>query len=419
MTVLFSPIGTADPITQLGDGPMLHIARHYRPDRIYLFLSPKMTGYQDADQRYTKAIELLYQSLDEPLPKVELIRSKNVEVHRFDTFIQEYEDCLGRVMKECHIKRNSEEKILVNASSGTPAMEQAAVALGALGWLPLQLIQVPTPRGGTNQKGDRESPDDYDLDLLWACNPDNDQGRPCRVHAVELPNLRDRIVREDVITLVESYDYEAALQVSKESAGFPQQARSLISAALNRLNLASASKNEDMLARYLWSLEIKCKRGLWADFVRAMTPAVMETMERVLDPVLPREKYLCEEGGAYANVLSLSRIEQDAQLSALFSWYLGRSGKQYLNNKTLMSLVENYCQDKPEVVEKLRTIRTFEEGSRNLFAHELRKVEKDEIEREGKASFKEVMDLLFEVNGVREGKFDCLNQQIVSLIKRG
>ncbi len=29
--ILFSPIGTADPITALGDGPMLHIVRHYRP----------------------------------------------------------------------------------------------------------------------------------------------------------------------------------------------------------------------------------------------------------------------------------------------------------------------------------------------------------------------------------------------------
>lgn len=37
--ILFSPIGTADPITALGDGPMLHIVRHYRPIVVVLFLS--------------------------------------------------------------------------------------------------------------------------------------------------------------------------------------------------------------------------------------------------------------------------------------------------------------------------------------------------------------------------------------------
>ena len=38
--ILFSPVGTADPITALGDGPMLHIVRHYQPSVVVLFLSP-------------------------------------------------------------------------------------------------------------------------------------------------------------------------------------------------------------------------------------------------------------------------------------------------------------------------------------------------------------------------------------------
>lgn len=417
MTVLFSPVGTADPITQLGDGPMLHIVRYYQPDKIYLFLSPKMARYQDVDQRYTKAVELLYASLGVPQPQVELIRSANEDVYLFDAYIKEFEQCLRDIQKAC-LKKHSVEKILVNASSGTAGMEQAEVALGAIGWLPLQLIQVPTPRRDTNKKEDRESPDDYDLALMWECNPDNEEGRLCRAHAVELPNFMDRIVRDNAIALVESYDYEAALQAVAESEGFPPQARNNISAALDRLNLTKGNKNDDLLAGYLWMLEVKCKRGLWADFVRAMTPAVMETMERALDPVLPRGKYLLEQGPGYTNILALSRIEQDEKLRELFSWYLGRAGKQYLNNKTLMALVETYCSDEA-MVQKLRTIRTFEEGSRNLFAHELRRVEKDEIEREGKATFEDVTQLLFEVNKVKPGKFDELNRQIVSLIKRG
>lgn len=69
MTTLFSPVGTADPITQLGDGPLLHIIRHRKPDRVVLFLSPAMSAYQMQDSRYTKAIELLVEATAFPCLK--------------------------------------------------------------------------------------------------------------------------------------------------------------------------------------------------------------------------------------------------------------------------------------------------------------------------------------------------------------
>lgn len=49
--ILFSPIGTADPITALGDGPMLHIVRHYRPIVVVLFLSAEIAAFENADRR--------------------------------------------------------------------------------------------------------------------------------------------------------------------------------------------------------------------------------------------------------------------------------------------------------------------------------------------------------------------------------
>ena len=57
--ILFSPIGGTDPITKEHDGSMLHIVRHYNPDKIYLFLSKEMSECEMQDHRYTKALELL------------------------------------------------------------------------------------------------------------------------------------------------------------------------------------------------------------------------------------------------------------------------------------------------------------------------------------------------------------------------
>ena len=49
--VLFSCVGTSDPIRGEHDGPMLHIVRNYRPEAVWLFLTPEMAQLSAADGR--------------------------------------------------------------------------------------------------------------------------------------------------------------------------------------------------------------------------------------------------------------------------------------------------------------------------------------------------------------------------------
>ena len=244
MSVLFSPIGTADPLTQLGDGPMLHIVRHYRPERVVLFLSPKMAEYQEQDQRYTKAIELLSAECHGgDVPTIELVKSSTTDVYKFDVYISEFEQKLNEIGKE-----NGGDTILVNASSGTPAMEEALVALGAFGRLNLTPLQVSTPRKGPNTKGDREDPHKYELDLLWACNPDNEEGRPCRILEVKTPNFSDRLLLENIRSLTARYNYVAAASLAEQARTISPEARMMIEAAVDRLNL-KGQKSVQVFAR--------------------------------------------------------------------------------------------------------------------------------------------------------------------------
>ena len=168
MTTLFSPVGTADPFTQLGDGPMLHIIRHRQPSKVVLYLSPAMTAYQHKDQRYTKAIDFLSESAGIPLPEVRIIESDYDEVYRFDLYIEEFES----ILKELSV---FDESVLVNVSSGTAGMAQALVALGSFGRINLELLQVLTPRRGINARHDRENPDEYEFDVLWEWTCDIEQ----------------------------------------------------------------------------------------------------------------------------------------------------------------------------------------------------------------------------------------------------
>ena len=40
--ILFSCIGTSDPLRGEHDGPMLHILRQYRPESVWLFLTSEI-----------------------------------------------------------------------------------------------------------------------------------------------------------------------------------------------------------------------------------------------------------------------------------------------------------------------------------------------------------------------------------------
>lgn len=422
MNILFSPVGTADPITQLGDGPMLHIVRHYKPERIFLFLSPKMCKLEREDRRYERAIELLAQDVGQYRPQVELIESNVEEVHRFDSFIGVFEEELNRIRKEC-LGKSSTGSLLVNASSGTPAMEQALVALGAFGWTPLKVIQVATPRHDSSEKEDRENPSTYDLDTLWELNPDNESGRPRRTEEVELPNFRERLLRESVISLVESYDYEAALKLISKSDTFPVQARNRIKAMRDRLNLSRGTSEAEMLSNGLLLLVARMRQGHWADFVRFLTPVLTATVERQLErqegEPLPRARYLIKEGDRYTDKLNVHSIGEDGKLSRILQKNIQGKEPHFITNRSLSDLVDEYCSAGKEKSLVRGLVRFEKKASRNEFAHRLTPADKERIESSGGMSFEEVIEALFKLNDEELGKIDNFNHGILSLIKKG
>ena len=79
MKILYSAIGTTDPIRGCYDGGMLHIVRHYRPDMVVLFLSKEMVDEEERNQQYTKAISYV-----NPQCVVRLIKTELQEVHKID-----------------------------------------------------------------------------------------------------------------------------------------------------------------------------------------------------------------------------------------------------------------------------------------------------------------------------------------------
>ena len=409
MSILFSPIGTADPLTQQGDGPMLHIVRHYGPDRVVLFLSPQMREFQRSDGRYTEAIGRLCATEGLPKPTIELVESTFEEVFRFDHYIAEFEDILAGLCA-----RSPEEPVLVNTSSGTPGWQQALVTLGSFGRLNLTLLQVTTPRKGINSRQDRENPGDYDLDTLWEMNEElrqeDPEARESRIIVVKTPNFADRLIRENVATLVEDYEYAAAYDLVRDSKGVSDETKTLILAAANRLNLdgalpakvfaksALAYRPDDLLGEYLSVMQVRLAQGHWADFVRMLTAALANIIKGVLwDNGLPEHAYLRRINGRQTDRADWDLIRRDARLSRTLRPPIN-GGSQYLSNSAYMSLVSEYCSDK-YTEDRLEKLRKFEIDCRNDVTHQLVASSKQALERHGGMPLETVLQYLFDLHG--------------------
>ncbi len=164
MRILFSPIGSTDPVSNCHDGGMLHICRVYKPDKVYLYLSGEMCFYEDLDRRYTKSVELLSDELGKQIETVTIRDEKMKEVQIFDSFIDKFEGYIDHI-----IEQDKPDEMYVNISSGTPAMKSSLQMISIL-WGNVYAVQVVTPAKKSNDK--HEDKEDYDLEIQWECNDD-------------------------------------------------------------------------------------------------------------------------------------------------------------------------------------------------------------------------------------------------------
>ena len=176
---LFSPVGGTDPIsnTNYFDGSMLHIARHYRSDVMILYLSKEMLEYQQADDRYRYCLNKLFELQGRENCTIEEITRETLDkVQEFDTIFRDFRSILDDLIK----RKAPEDTLLVNVSSGTPAMKAALLSLVTLRHRDCQAIQVSTPEGKQNIHDNRK----YDVELLWQYDEDNKPDTKCRAYKV-------------------------------------------------------------------------------------------------------------------------------------------------------------------------------------------------------------------------------------------
>lgn len=213
MKILFSPLGNTDPWRNDRDGAMLHITRHYQPDVVFLFATKSIW---EGNERFEGHVhynweEIIHSVRSETKVLIEVLDIK--DEHDFDS----YKEIFHFQIKELE-KAFPNSEILLNVTSGTPQMESTLCLEYITYPNNKKCIQVSSPLATSNAKTKYAVPEDQEIDLTIV--NDEEKNMMSRCKEIQIISFRETMVRNQVIKLLENYDYEAALSLVTQQSDF-------------------------------------------------------------------------------------------------------------------------------------------------------------------------------------------------------
>ncbi len=391
--ILFSPIGGSDPIRNYHDGSMLHICRNYLPDRVVLYLSGEMYQHHVQDNRYVYCLEELGKKMSHPFEIEVIVRDELTEVQDYEYFYTEFTKCINDIV----VQMDEGDELLLNVSSGTPAMKNALIILATLAEFSFQPIQVSTPLKRSNYMD--ENTKKYEVQEQWEFDEDNEpqEGDTSRCEEIKSLNLVKLLKVNLLEKHLQAYDYTAALEIARDLKNhISVKATAMIEQANERNQLNTKRVNElakkidyqpmpvknqencDLL-EYVLLLQMKVRRKEYADFIRAITPVVFELFYRVLKRQCHIDiKDYCDEkkSGLRWNLEKIKQTEVGDILQKEYAATGFRGGPVY--SSQLKPLILHYSGS--EKVNTLVTdLRHAEEKARNKAAHTIVSITNEKI----------------------------------------
>ena len=432
--ILFSPIGGTDPIssTNMYDGALLHICRYYRPDVVYLYMSGEILQNEKKDDRYMYCLHRL-DALQGRAPEyIRIERPDLVNVQEFDFFYGEFRVIMQNIEKTME----SDDELLLNISSGTPAMKSGLLVLKTLGEFPCKAIQVLTPDLKMNNHDHRS----YDVEILWEINSELEAEGVNRCREVSCPTLSVINQENAIKELIRRYDYDGALTIAQIlPASVTAPYIDLLQMASRRI-LLDASGVDKILQKdseyklpvvngserkyfeYVLVMQIHIKRKEYADFIRSLTPILNVIFLGILEKQtsIRLEDYCRKVDGQQKwDADKLMGTEVEAVLK-------GNGTKRSLydiNDSHLAELIDHFCVDR-NVTEVSKALRQVEKNARNPAAHEVMCVTDEGVKKITGYSDKEIMSYVrkglsyagFRFNGAGWDSYDEMNEVIEKAI---
>lgn len=438
-TILFTPVGGTDPIsaTNYYEGAILHICRYYKPDQVILYMSKEMLAYQKQDNRYLYCLQKLSDVIEHEMEYEVIERDDLTKVHEFDYYYEDFKNLIHNI----YATMGEDDRLLINISSGTPAMKSGLLVLQVLAEFPATLIQVSTPERKINE----HRHEGYDVEVLWELNQDNMPDAKNRCKEVTCPSL-EKLKKEEIIKKhIKAYDYRAALAVADSLKNEDtNRYRKLLEMATKRmlLDLETVDKirnetgfdcipvktsSDRKLFEYVLCMDIKLKRGEYADFIRSITPVLVDLYELVLKKQcgININDY-CEtkrRGRDYIRVWSKNKLDNTTVQQELDNAFGGDFKGREIYSVHLMYLVDAFS-DNLKIKNLVSDLRTVEERIRNDAAHDIISVTEESIEKKTGFKPQKIMQMtreLFGFTGIHVKKeywdsYDEMNNQLINII---
>ena len=177
MKILFSPIGTSDPIRDNYDGPWLHCCRNEQPDLTVIYMTATIANYHEKDDRYKKTLQLLAEHLHKEIEIRTEIHPEITDPQKQNSFDHDFCGILKKLHNEF-----PDAEILVNCSSGTPTMKTSAADSVLMVDFPVRRLQVDSPEETIGKNNEGRVGADYDTLTEWECNLNNETNTILRMH---------------------------------------------------------------------------------------------------------------------------------------------------------------------------------------------------------------------------------------------
>lgn len=243
---LISPVGFTDPIRENHDGAVLHLARMLRPAVIELYLSQELKKRQTFMKKAINSIAENYH----PQVKFWILKDKDSNVAEFDSMYNFFQKILRTY-------ENDDSQIVLNLSSGTPAMKAALMFINKISNLNLESYQVLTPNGKSNadRKNDSVTIDQLEKtgaseskieeEMQRQIDENLDQGKNndfSRIKKVEGNTIKRNILQRILKEFIEKYQYQAACQLINNDQNFRALSKNNqlgeLKNALNQIDIA-------------------------------------------------------------------------------------------------------------------------------------------------------------------------------------
>lgn len=436
--ILFSPVGGTDPIKYLHDGSMLHICRHYRPDEVVLYMSKEIMEKHKKDNRYVRTIELLGESINHKFDIRVIEKSNFIDVQKYDI----YYDLFRNEIKNISDTMSSDDELIVNMASGTPAMKSALLILATLAEYTFIPIQVNSPKKSMNEE--HEDRTDYDVEANWELDSDNEPDSENRCEEVKCMNLMKLLKIDLIKKFIMKYDYAAAFELAEElQSDISDDAYTLLNIANNRLKLNTSEisklmkdkkydiypikdSNKLKLFEYACTVKIKLEKKEYADFIRSITPLIVDVLEQILllkFNIDINESCLVKKKIKEWDIMKLQR---NGLLDILNEAYKDKGGFKggLVYSDALVNIIKAKSHD--EILnQKADDIVKVEHRVRNLAAHQIVSVTAEWfIEKSGKSAddIMNIIKYLLVQAGVGAKKddwntYDAMNQLIIRYLE--